>query len=318
MNRVGKYILERSAEMLYFIAVRENDNFAFEDEKSVNFTVIKNPPKTWLADPIPFEKDGCTYLFYEAFPEETHRGYIGMMRYDVQEKKFKNHQVVLTEPFHMSFPHIFMFKNTVYMIPETNAVLQIRVYKAGKDLSDWKLHTAFDTKAGYSDIVTKVQGESVFVCCTEKGELPLTNRIHVFKIQNMNSDNPFLEEINLGNSEYKHNMRNGGSIFEYKGRTIRVIQRDDEGIYGSGIILRQVYTFDDTGFAESLDYKIIKRENIEVNLSKLIYEIKGVHTYSLTSDLEIIDIFAWKISMRKFLQHYCNLFRTIVFSGRRR
>lgn len=309
MNRIGKFIMKRAAVTSYFIAVRKKENFAFEYEGKSKFTIIKNPSKSWLADPIPFEKDGETYLFYEVYPDDTRKGCIGMMKYDEKDGKFKNHHIVIEEPFHMSFPHIFTFKDSIYMIPETNAAKQIRIYRAGRDMSDWSLYKSFETEAGYSDIVTKIVGETIFICCTQKGDDPLTNKLHLFKIKNLDSESTVMEEIDINKDEFLHNIRNGGSIFDYKGESIRVIQRDDEGIYGSGIIFRKINAFDEKGFDESEDYKTIGTGDIAVNLSRHKYELMGIHTYCVTDKFEIIDILVQKISLRLFFKHYIRLMK---------
>ena len=46
-------------------------------------------------------------------------------------------QVVLDEPFHLSYPYVFKWKNDYYMLPESRQAKSVRLYKAVDFPTKW-------------------------------------------------------------------------------------------------------------------------------------------------------------------------------------
>ena len=47
--------------------------------------------------------------------------------------------MVLREPFHLSFPHVFSFDDEVFMVPETLGAGAVRLYRAIDFPDRWEL-----------------------------------------------------------------------------------------------------------------------------------------------------------------------------------
>ena len=82
-----------------------------------------------VADPFIIRGDGIWYMFFEVMNKQSGYGEIGYaVSRDAKTWEYK--QIVLKEPFHLSYPHVFLYENNYYMIPESNAETSIRLYKS--------------------------------------------------------------------------------------------------------------------------------------------------------------------------------------------
>jgi hypothetical protein len=77
------------------------------------------------------------YMFFEVLNEATRQGDIGLATspdgYD-----WIYRQIVLDEPFHVSYPEVFQWQDRYYMIPETSEANEIRLYEAENFPTRWR------------------------------------------------------------------------------------------------------------------------------------------------------------------------------------
>jgi hypothetical protein len=79
------------------------------------------------------------YMFFEVMNRESHKGEIGLA-VSTDGLKWEYQQIVLVEPYHLSYPYVFDWMNEYYMIPESYMAGSVRLYKA----------TAFPTKWSFA------------------------------------------------------------------------------------------------------------------------------------------------------------------------
>ena len=92
----------------------------------------------FVADPFMIEEQGRWFLFFEALNRATSRGEIGLaVSTDCFHWDYR--QIVLKEPFHLSYPYVFNWKGDFYMIPETLGANSISLYKARGFPTHWEL-----------------------------------------------------------------------------------------------------------------------------------------------------------------------------------
>lgn len=77
-------------------------------------------------------------MFFEVINERTRHGDIGLAT-SQDGATWTYAQVVLDEPFHLSFPYVFEWQGEHYMVPEAARSSQVRLYKAEKFPFKWKL-----------------------------------------------------------------------------------------------------------------------------------------------------------------------------------
>lgn len=108
---------------------------------------IKNPVLTamdvtdvrakFIADPFMIREKSRWYMFFEVMNQASGKGEIGFAFSD-DGMHWDYRQIVLREPFHLSYPYVFMWENDFYMIPESSSKKSIRLYKATHFPDKWE------------------------------------------------------------------------------------------------------------------------------------------------------------------------------------
>jgi hypothetical protein len=90
---------------------------------------VTDLPADFVADPFMVNCEGIWHMFFEVMNAETQRGAIGLATSN-EGFKWTYQQIVLDEPFHLSYPHVFEWQGGYYMIPETLGAGAVCLYKA--------------------------------------------------------------------------------------------------------------------------------------------------------------------------------------------
>ena len=94
----------------------------------------------FVADPF-IIKDGDTwYLFFEVYNNDTKQGDLAVAT-SRNTWKWDYKQVIIDEPFHLSYPYVFKWENDYYLIPESFEADSIRLYKADNFPTKWSFVT---------------------------------------------------------------------------------------------------------------------------------------------------------------------------------
>ncbi|MCC7299686.1 MAG: hypothetical protein IT583_01245 [Verrucomicrobia bacterium] len=89
-----------------------------------------------VADPFAVQESGQWYLFFEIDSVSTHQGEIGLAT-STDTTNWVYQQIVLDEPFHLSYPYVFKWDGVYYMIPESHKANAIRLYRADPFPTHW-------------------------------------------------------------------------------------------------------------------------------------------------------------------------------------
>jgi hypothetical protein len=83
----------------------------------------------FVADPFMLRRGHTWYMFFEVMDRQTRKGSIGLA---VSEngRQWKYQQIVLQEPFHLSYPYAFEWNGEQYMLPESYQANSVCLYKA--------------------------------------------------------------------------------------------------------------------------------------------------------------------------------------------
>jgi hypothetical protein len=92
----------------------------------------------FVADPFMVLEGGRWLMFFEVMNLEAGKGEIGLAS-STDGLKWTYERVVLAEPYHLSYPHVFEWDGCHYMVPETLAAACIRLYRAVCFPFEWKL-----------------------------------------------------------------------------------------------------------------------------------------------------------------------------------
>ena len=97
---------------------------------------VSDIPAEFVADPFLVRGDGVWYMFFEVINRESGKGEIALA---VSENCFdwRYQQRVLVEPFHLSYPYVFKWRDDYYMIPESLKGGAVRLYRALSFPASW-------------------------------------------------------------------------------------------------------------------------------------------------------------------------------------
>jgi hypothetical protein len=97
---------------------------------------VSDIPATFVADPFMIRVDDTWYMFFEIMHAESGKGEIGLAS-SVDGRAWTYRQVVLAEPFHLSYPHVFEYSGQFYMVPESYQAGEVRLYRAAEFPFRW-------------------------------------------------------------------------------------------------------------------------------------------------------------------------------------
>ena len=202
---------------------------------------VTDAPAHAVADPFLLRRDGQIYLFFEIMNGDTDRGEIAYAT-SHDGLAWQYGAVVLREPFHLSYPQVFVWQDSVYMIPETRQADAIRLYRAEAFPGGWQ-YVATLQQGPFADSTLHFDGQ-LWWLFAQRGldELCL-----------MLSDSPAgpwrkhpCSPLWPGN---RRRTRPAGRILRHEGKLIRFAQ-DGWPAYGSFLRAFQIDRLDEQGYEE--------------------------------------------------------------------
>jgi hypothetical protein len=97
---------------------------------------VSDVPAAFIADPFMIYADGKWHMFFEVMNCLTRLGEIGHAVSD-NGLTWAYRQIVLSEPFHLSYPYVFEWMGDHYMIPESYQAGAVRLYRARRFPTEW-------------------------------------------------------------------------------------------------------------------------------------------------------------------------------------
>lgn len=111
---------------------------------------ITEVPAGTVADPFMIRVRGLWYMFFELTNRIRHKGEIALATSE-DALKWTFEQIVLAEPFHMSYPYVFEWGGDIFMIPETGRSRSVRLYQADQFPTAWRHVATLLEGARFSD-----------------------------------------------------------------------------------------------------------------------------------------------------------------------
>lgn len=90
---------------------------------------VTDIPAQFVADPFMVQAGDVWYMFFEVMNASRNMGEIGMA-ISRDGLKWEYQQIVLSEPFHLSYPYVFQLNGEYFMIPESFEAGSMRLYRA--------------------------------------------------------------------------------------------------------------------------------------------------------------------------------------------
>lgn len=252
------------------VNIEENGIFNLEASTPIkdilsSKSFFKLNPVTYNADPFLFVNADTLYLFYEEQKKLVGKGIIKMICTRDLEKWSKP-ITVLDEKFHLSFPNVFKYENSIYMLPETGDDYSVKLYKPSTGFMEWSYHKTLLSGKKYVDssIIFKDGVYYLFTSIYENSDYKLM--LYMSRTIDGEYEIHPSSPIALG----RNNGRCGGSVFEFENKLYRPAQLC-ERFYGEGLKINEITTLSENRYSENVVLDKIIPNNLK------FYSIGGHH-----------------------------------------
>ncbi|MBN2292948.1 MAG: hypothetical protein JXM70_11015 [Pirellulales bacterium] len=196
-----------------------------------------------VADPFMIRQHGKWYMFFEVIHHDSKHGDIGLATsYD--GLKWKYEQIVLVEPFHLSYPCVFEWKKELYMIPETSWENSVRLYKSHNFPYDWTFEKTLISLPDVADATPFYYDDKWWMFTSVASH----DVLRLFFCEDLTGEwqehpcSPIIE----GNCQI---ARPGGRVLILDGRIIRFAQ-NDYPTYGTALRAFEIFELSTTTYKE--------------------------------------------------------------------
>lgn len=218
----------------------------------------------FVADPFIFKKDSTWYLFFEIMDNITAKGVIGYATSNDSCYTWEYQKVILNEPWHLSFPNVFEFNRTVYMISETSQSNRTILYKATNFPEQWKKESEILNIPLKDPVIFRAKG-IWYLFGTSEFDLCLFYSTNLITGWKEHPSSPVVK----GDRRYN---RSGGNVF-YNGYSYFRITQDDKDYYGSKIHILKIVSISPGYYSERL-----MKDNPNLSGGKHLWAKRGIHT----------------------------------------
>lgn len=261
------------------VAYRYVPTPAILEDRNTPFCLIPNTWRTWAADPFIFIHEGRTYIFAEIFDYLTRKGRIGYS--SCVNGKWKKWKTIIDEPFHMSYPNIFVRDNHIYMIPETSEDRTLRLYRASSFPEKWQLESIIAEGVSWVDTTFFKNGDCYCAITTD--------------ISNLNNHKDLLltfdaqwklTSITEIPEKSTFLSRSAGNFISSKQGMVRVTQ-DCKDHYGRALVFSQFFPDELTSNGMGEILLRLEPTDLPIQTDK---KWTGAHTYNYADGIEVVDI----------------------------
>jgi hypothetical protein len=176
----------------------------------------------YVADPFIIRVGGLWYMFFEILPSEDEKGVIGVAS-SRDAMAWRYHQVVLSEPFHLSYPYVFEQDGEFYMIPESHQDKTVRLYKALEFPNRWEHVCNLLEGDEYADCSPFQYRGNWWMFAGHGGPPCHSNVLKLFHAKHLTG--PWIEHPASPVISDNHAIaRPGGRVVEWEGRLLRFTQ----------------------------------------------------------------------------------------------
>ena len=268
-----RYLL--NVDFIWHIAYQE---CKWSNLEMFNSKVIYPPKGTFLADPFAINYLGCDYILAEEESYKNKRGHI--VAYVIKDGEALRLGKVLCENFHLSYPYMFKYRDTIYMVPEASETRSVRLYSSITFPMEWKFEKVLleDISAVDATIFEKNGIWWMFVNIEPSEQNDHSSELFAFSALDPINGTWVPHDLNplIINPQ---NGRMGGILFEAD-KIYRVSQSQGFMVYGQRSIIHEIKELTQNSFRE---------EALAVNYPLFLPGLIGTHHMHSTSTLTVFD-----------------------------
>jgi hypothetical protein len=253
---------------------------------SVNELIKLTPPhdKFW-ADPFVVSHNDKFYIFVEELPFKTMKGHISVIELN-SKGEMQYFKPILEMPYHLSYPFVFEFNDSIYMVPETGNNNTIELYRCVNFPDEWEfiMNLMDNIKAKDTTLFYYKDKWWLFTSIHKSTIKPEYSELSLFYSDDLMSCNWNAHPCNPIVSDIR-TARCAGKIFLSDENIFRPSQ-DGSGRYGRALNLNQITVLSETKYEEILVSKV---EAFELDKT-----YKGVHTFNFENNFSVMDAYTYR------------------------
>jgi hypothetical protein len=213
---------------------------------------IKPPANAFWADPFLLHLEGRVWLLFEELPYATNKGHISIVELDQHGQPKSAPQVVLSEPWHLSYPFVFQQDGVTYMLPEASACRELRLYRC-EDPSNpvrWThCATLLEGQRIADATVIEFEGRLWMFCTHGDEDASMDDTVHIYWAEHITG--PWQpHQLNPVKID-AHHARPAGNMWVQDGMLHRVVQNCSTA-YGGGAFCTRVRVLNESEFEEEV------------------------------------------------------------------
>lgn len=190
----------------------------------------------FLADPFIVRKsNGDVVLFCEDFHYNEQNGKISAFLLS-ENFEIKQHHVILDTGSHLSYPAIYHFEGSYYLIPESGLTNQLVAYEINLDLLKIKSSQVIHHDEPLLDATLLAINNQCWMFVTKRG--PDSNRA-LYMYHSLKWNGPFSQIGVAPIANHLSGSRPAGHFFSVEGKLYRPAQNSQE-YYGKSIIINEL------------------------------------------------------------------------------
>lgn len=257
---------------------------------------------TFAADPFLVTINGYDYIWFEEYDSRAGKGHIASVAVGAVASYPASKKVILSEPWHLSFPSVVTHDGETFCIPEAFSSGQIRLYRFEESLHQLVFDTVLVDNFPGVDPVLWNDGSRWWLFCTSK-EAP---SIHLYVFYSDDLRGPYHPHLLNPVKSDLRGSRPAGPLFYDQGKLIRPAQ-DCSIHYGRRVVLNHLLTLTPDAFLET------PTGYAEPDGSSPFGH--GLHTVGHNPRFEVFDgkrfVFVSSVFRAKFALHFKRLFQHV-------
>jgi hypothetical protein len=206
---------------------------------------VTDAPVHFLADPFMVYEAETYYMFFEIYNLDTRQGDLSVAT-SRDGRNWTYQQIILDEPFHLSYPYVFKWEGEYYLVPESYEANSVRLYRAKEFPHTWQYVATLLEGRDFLDNSLAYYNDYWWLFSSFEGNDTL-RLYYAADLYGPWQEHP-LSPIIEGNL---HHARPGGRVLAHDGRLFRYTQ-DGVPRYGSRIWAFEITGISPTSYAERL------------------------------------------------------------------
>lgn len=226
-----------------------DDVWAHKSLEGGRWNILPAKPGRFVADPVPVFWQGRYHVFVEELPYQTQKGIISCSIFDEDGKPGPSFPV-LEEPWHLSYPFIWVEGDEIYMIPEASLSGEISLYRAVDFPHKWERHATLVSGVEAADATIVRHGGKLWMFAVIRSAIGgYSDTLAIWSADRLigpwtaHRQNPIMVDDRFA--------RPAGNMVVRNGALLRPVQDCRRG-YGTGLNLMQIIRLDDEAFEQKV------------------------------------------------------------------